>query len=323
MIGSTILATASRVEGRRVTTHELASAAMPHRAPEDVQRRSGIATRWWLSQDRTLSALAADVVVEAIEDAGLSVDSLARLIFVCSTGGDRLIPANANTVLDALGIHGRADGFDLNNACMGFLSAFDLATRSVATGLGPVAVVTVEGLSRHIAPAEPRSYLVLGDACAAVVVGAAEGEGGVLASFAANDGRYAGSVSLAHPGLSKQEEAIAFADSSADMTRVTAEALVRSGNSVLEEAGLGWSDVDWLVPHQPNGSMLDRMIDAFGVDPERVVRVVHEIGSVGAASIPFGLDALRRQRNVRAGETILMLGVGAGMAYGASLFRME
>src|SRR6185295_13821051 len=56
---------------------------------------------------------------------GLGPRDLARLIFVSSTGGDRLTPATANAVAFALGIEGTCDCFDLNNACLGFLTSFD------------------------------------------------------------------------------------------------------------------------------------------------------------------------------------------------------
>jgi 3-oxoacyl-[acyl-carrier-protein] synthase III len=52
------------------------------------------------------------------------------------------------------------------------------------------------------------------------------------------------------------------------------------------------------------------------------VPVVHETGSVGAASIPISLDRLMSSGRVRAGDRILMIGVGAGLSSGATLLRM-
>jgi 3-oxoacyl-[acyl-carrier-protein] synthase III len=79
---------------------------------------------------------------------------------------------------------------------------------------------------------------------------------------------------------------------------------------------------EWVLPHPPNGAMLDRILDAFCLDPARVVRVVDEVGSVGAASIPVSLDRLLRTRPVRPGDRILMAGIGAGIARGAVLYRV-
>src|SRR4029079_12129923 len=100
------------------------------------------------------------------------------------------IPATANAVLDGAGVPSTCDAFDVNNACMGFLSAFDVAARSVATGRHPVAVVTVETLSRYVRPEAPRPYLVLGDAAAAIVMGEAANGEGIVGHSAGTETRY-------------------------------------------------------------------------------------------------------------------------------------
>jgi 3-oxoacyl-[acyl-carrier-protein] synthase III len=61
---------------------------------------------------------------------------------------------------------------------------------------------------------------------------------------------------------------------------------------------------------------------ALALDPDRMLNVVREVGSVGSASMPIGLDRLLRSGQVRPGDRILMAGVGAGASYGAMLLRV-
>jgi 3-oxoacyl-(acyl-carrier-protein) synthase III len=321
MIQVRILGTASSVAGRRVTTEELAARAAPERSVADVVARTGIRTRYWVEAGQTTVDLGVGVLRAALARAGLAPSALRRLVLVSSTGGDVLIPATANGILAALGVAGTCDAFDLNNACMGFLSAFDVGARTVATGRAPVAIVVVETLSRWLAPEVPRPYLVLGDAAAAVVLGTAGNGEGVLGYVAANDGSRRGSVMLRHPGPGGTPERIAFTESNREITDTALGAVVAAAEDALAQAGLRVDDVQWIVPHQPNGAMLDHLVERLGVDPARMVRTVDEIGSVGAASIPVGLDRLLRERPVKAGDYVLMLGVGAGMAYGAAVYR--
>jgi 3-oxoacyl-(acyl-carrier-protein) synthase III len=304
-----------------VTTEELAARAAPGRPAADVVARTGITTRYWVEPERTTVDLGAGVLRAALAQAGVTPAELRRVVLVCSTGGDVLIPATANGVLDALGVAGTCDAFDLNNACMGFLSAFDVGARSVATGRAPVAIVVVETLSRWLAPEAPRPYLVLGDAAAAVVLGTAHDGEGVLGFVAANDGSRRGSVMLRHPGPGGTRELIAFTESNREISDTALGAVVTAARDALAQAGLRMSDVDWVVPHQPNGAMLDNLVERLDIDPARMVRVVHEIGSVGAASMAVGLDRLLRERPVAPGDHVLLLGVGAGMAYGAAVYR--
>jgi 3-oxoacyl-[acyl-carrier-protein] synthase III len=321
MIPVRIAGTASVRPGRPVTTAELAARLHPRRETADVEARTGIVSRHLSENGTTAAELGAQALRAALAAADMPPRSLARLIFVDSLGGDMLIPTTSNGVAAALGVAGTCDCFDLNNACMGFLSALDLAARSVATGHGPVGIAAVELGSRYITPEEPRPFLVLGDGVAAVVVDEARGNEGILASFLRNDGTIDSGVRLRHAALTRAPETIRFGASSEGMSRIAVDAVRRSTDAVLAEAGLALGDIEWVLPHQPNGTLLTEMIRSLDIDPARVVRVVHEVGSVGAASIPISLDRLLRSGAVGPGDRVLMVGVGAGLSSGAILYR--
>jgi 3-oxoacyl-(acyl-carrier-protein) synthase III len=244
------------------------------------------------------------------------------VIFVSSGGGDLAFPATANLVTAALGLAGTCDCFDLNNACMGFLTALDLAARSIVTGCGPIGIVVAELASRVITPLDPRPYLVFGDGVAAAVVTPAEKEAGILGIALWNDGIAFGNVRLTNPTMSGRTETIRFTASHAQMGAEAVDAVRRSTAAVLAQAGMSMDDVDWVLPHQPNGALLAAMIEALAVPESRVIPIVGEVGSVGAASIPLSLDRLFRETEVRRGARILMVGVGGGISSGALLYRV-
>jgi 3-oxoacyl-[acyl-carrier-protein] synthase III len=50
--------------------------------------------------------------------------------------------------------------------------------------------------------------------------------------------------------------------------------------------------------------------------------MVRDVGSVASVSIPYSLDLLLRTRDVRPGDRILMVGVGAGVSQGALLYQV-
>lgn len=320
MIGVRIAGTASARPGRSVSTAELAARAFPGRDPEELVQRTGIRSRYWSDPDVPLDAYAAEAVSAALEDAGVAAGDIRRLIVANCTGAELHFPGSANRVAARLGLTG-ADVFDVNNACMGFLTAFDLAARSVATGVGPVAVVAIELCSRHLTPEDPRPYLVFADGVGAAVLTEGAGGSGVVASHLRNDGALGGNTILRNGNLTEKVEYIEFPSTNRVMTDIALEKVERAAQDVLMQSGLRLEEVDWVLPHQPNGSMLDKMIDRLGLEPERLVRLVHEIGSVGSAAIPMSLDALRRERGVGPGQHVLMVGVGAGVSSGAILYR--
>src|SRR5205807_567543 len=107
-----------------------------------------------------------------------------------------------------------------------------------------------------------------------------------------------------------------------DLARLAVAQLGRAARAVLDEARLAARDVEWFLPHQPNGPMFEAIIEAMEIDRARTVEVVREIGSVGAAAIPVSLDRLMRSGRVEPGDRMLLAGVGAGPAWGALLYRV-
>lgn len=322
MIPVRILGTGSAFPGRPIPTSEIAAAVIPPTDPDGLLAKTGIKTRHHAEQGALLSDLADVAVRAAAAEAGLELRDLRRVILATSSGGDVIGPATASALVHKLGLDRLADGFNVVNACTGFLTALDVGARLVATGLSPVVVVAAEMLSRGLRPEVARPYVVFGDgAAAAVLVPGRPGEGIVGHSFV-NDGSLGGTVFVPQPGLTRQMEYVRFEVSNREMARIVLEGMRWTLQDLREKFGLGLADMDWVVPHQPNGLMLQVIIDQLGIDPAKVVTTVEEVGSIVAASIPVCLDRLLRTRPVRPGDRILMLGVGSGVSYGGIVYRV-
>jgi len=156
MIPVRILGTSSLLPGRRISTTELArgwagtrrrSRASGHQVPP-LDRPGGAAQR---------AHYGAGGAARGLRWRGWRRGSWRRIIFVSSVSGDVVFPATANRVAAP---PAPATRFDMNNACMGFLSAFDVAARSVATGLGRSGSWWQLGWRRAWSCPDPRPYLV-------------------------------------------------------------------------------------------------------------------------------------------------------------------
>ena len=323
MIPATILGTSHVRPTTQHSTAQVLAQTGIDRPLAMLEAKTGIRSRGWFEPGTRHAEVGARAVAAACQDAGISPHDLSRLVFVSSMGGDFLVPATSNAVLDALEVKGSCSCFDMNNACMGFLTALDLAARHVATGQHPVAIVAVELHSPYISAADPRPWLVLADAAACTILGRPASGAGILGSSFGNDGSLRGSVTLGHPGLTGEPERIAFGASNARITEGGADAVQQAAQAALDQAGLGIADMDWVLPHQPNGSMFRRIVQRLGADPARTVPVVQELGAVGAASIGVSLDVLRRRHGIRPGQRVLLAGVGAGVSYGALIYQEE
>jgi 3-oxoacyl-(acyl-carrier-protein) synthase III len=321
-----ILGTGSVLPGPPRTTREIAGLLVPPRDPEQCEQRTGIRARHWIEPGALIMPLALDALRAALADAGLTARDLAHIIFTSSSGGDMMFPATAALIAAELGLDGSCAAFDVANACMGFLTGLDLATRLVATGSGPVAIVSGEPNSRGIEPGLHKAYLVFGDAAAAAIVGAApeicDPQQGVLATFLGNDASAPDAIYGDTPQLTSRPGRALVQRTSAESTAIAMFALRLGIDGLLARAEVALGDIEWIIPHQGNGVMLDALVAGLGLDPARVVRVVDEVGAVTSACVPLALDRLRRSGALRPGHRILLAGLGGGIAYGAILYRV-
>lgn len=319
MIPCSILGTGSALPSRCVTTDDLLPIAFPGRNHDDLRAKVGIRTRYWLGEGESATSLSVAALKGALEMSGLHPKELSRILFVTQTGGDYGIPANANHIAAALEIDDTYDCFDLNNTCTGFLTGLDIAARSVATGMGPVAVIAVETFSRNLSPKEPRAMMVFADGAAACIVGPPTSkEDGVLAVHLRNNSMLRGRILHAHP---QPDMYYQFAPSGKELADAAVACIGNASRQVMGAAGLGPDEVDRFLPHQPNGPLYKAIAKDLGFGEDKLFPVVDDVGSLGAASSPYSLDQAIRAGNVRQGMTLLFAAVGSGTSYGAVLFR--
>ncbi|MBM4342875.1 MAG: ketoacyl-ACP synthase III [Deltaproteobacteria bacterium] len=324
MLRVRIAATAAYRAGSPRSTRELAAASAQTRPIAEIEAMIGIRSRYFADAGETIASQGAKVVRMALDKAGIAPGEVKRLILTNSTGFDMMCPATSNALCDLLGMDGTCGCVDLNNACVGFLNALDYGARLVHTGISPVVVVSSELGSQHIRPDDPRPYLIFGDAAAAAALTEPEPGAGVgfSATYFGNRGQYRESVVMRHASLTGQRETLQFLKSGKDIAELAVLGLRTVADDVFRQSGLGWNDIDWIVPHQPNGAMLNDIAQLFSIDKARMVPMVHDVGNVGSCSTAYGLAELYATREVRPGQKILLIGVGAGLSYGALLYHV-
>jgi 3-oxoacyl-[acyl-carrier-protein] synthase-3 len=104
--------------------------------------------------------------------------------------------------------------------------------------------------------------------------------------------------------------------------KLAVSVLEQVANETLEAAGMQASQVDWLIPHQANIRIMQGTAKKLGLPLEKMVVTVDQHGNTSAASIPLALDVAMRDGRIKAGQHILMEGVGGGFTWGAALVRL-
>ena len=287
---------------------------------EWVRARTGIRQRHVAADEESTSDLALAASREALRAAGLAPPDV-DLIIVATTTPDMIFPSTACILQDKLGAHG-GPAFDVQAVCSGFVYALAIADGMVRTGaVRNALVVGAEIYSRILDWKDRKTCVLFGDGAGAVVLLPSD-QPGILATRLYADGSHRGMLCVpgqvrngkvaGHPFVQMDGQAVfKFA------VRVLAEA----ADDALAACAMPRDAIDWLIPHQANLRIMDSTAKRLGIAHERVVVTVDRHANTSAASIPLALDEAVRDGRVRAGQHLMLLGVGGGFTWGSALLR--
>jgi 3-oxoacyl-[acyl-carrier-protein] synthase-3 len=321
---SRITGTGSMLPARRVTNAELAAqlaARGIETSDEWIIERTGIRARHFAAPEQTASDLALEAARHALEAAGRKAGEI-DLIIVATSTPDMVFPSTATIVQHKLGVAG-CPAFDVQAVCSGFVYALTVADALIRTGSARRSlVIGAEVFSRILDFDDRTTCGLFGDGAGAVVLEASD-RPGLLASDLHADGAYRdilctpGTVSggrvLGDPTLKMDGPAV---------FKLAVKVLEESARAVLAKAGRSDTDIDWLIPHQANIRIMQGTARKLKLPLDKLIVTVDEHGNTSAASIPLALDVAMRGGRVRAGDTVMLEGVGGGFTWGAVLLDM-
>jgi len=299
---------------------------------EWIRTRTGIVERRIAGPNETTATLG----IKAARDALAVADVDPRrvdLIVVCTCTPDKLMPATAPVIQEAIGATGCA-AVDVNAACAGFMYGLVMASGMIAAGMyRNVLVIGADTLSRWLDWTDRRVCILFGDGAGAVLLQATDHPTGLFGSQLRADGTGAGLLHIPAGGSAfppNVDSAIVGStppgghfiqmDGSA-VFKFAVRIVVDSTREVLEQAKLTVDDVDLFIPHQANIRIVDAAARALGLPKERVFTNLEKYGNTSAASIPIALCEAIEQGRMKPGDNLVMCGFGAGLTWGTAAFQ--
>lgn len=319
MIWSRIIGTGSYLPAKVVTNDDLAKAM--ETSDEWIIARTGIRQRHIAEEGQSCSDLAFEAARAAIASAEITPADV-DLILVATSTPDFIFPSSACLLQAKLGIKG-CPAFDVQAVCSGFVYALAIADKFLKSGQHRCALVVGSEVFSRILDWNDRSTAVLfGDGAGAVVL-KADSRPGVLATALHADGAYSGILSV--PGSVCGGKVVGSPFLQMDgqaVFKFAVRVLDEVGRETLAMCGLGIGDVDWLIPHQANVRILEATAKRLGLDPARLIVTVDRHANTSAASVPLALDVAVRDGRIKAGQKVLLEGVGGGFTWGAALVEI-
>ena len=320
-----ILGTGSYLPDNEIGNDGIAAAAGT--TPDWIIRKTHIRSRRYALPHQATSDLAAGALRAALEQSGVLAEELDYLVVATSTG-DSPQPPTSYRVQSAVGAW-RAACFDMNVVCSGFVFALAVTRALVAAKPGArAAVVAADLYSRAVDTGDRRTAVLFGDGAGAVVVGEVPDGAGFLGFDLRSRGDAAGLIRVPAGG-SRLPTSHDTVDSGAHLVHMEGRsvkefvlaAVPGTIRDLLEEHDTDGADVDHLVPHQPNGPMLDDLVALLPLPNAEVHRTLERYGNTGSAATPVTLDAAHRSGAISPGDLVLLSAFGGGMATASCLLR--
>lgn len=287
--------------------------------------------------------LAARAVENALREAGISARELDSVVHVsCTPDRDPRCLQNMIGLVRMLGLRSDADLDHQNLGCAGLAKGLRSARASIVGGLARyVAVVASNTTSPqlvrdHYADQKRLGFewawlspAVFADGAAAMILtdDAPAGSGLLATAYETHPEtelvRFPGGGGLNPTCLLNTAEHAYVMDAKAVST--VFEPLMRRNLEMLRAAtGMEATNFDWVLVHQANGPLVRAFGATLGLPESRVPINIDRYGNTSSASTLLLLDELRKSGEIKTGQTVLFLWIGAGVGAmnGFAAFRM-
>jgi len=294
---------------------------------DKMEASSGILTRWYAPEDWATSDLAVRAARIALERAGKSPDDV-DMILVGTDSPDFITPATSVIVQDKLGAR-RAGTFDVGCACASFPTAYTAAAGMMATNanLKTVLVIGVYMMHKLSQPDDPMIFFY-GDGAGAAVLERSATQGFVSSAFRA-DGSYAKRWAIFAGGTVEPStgESVTNGHTRVKMYERYPPEINNEGwpavvRDVAKNGGFDVQEIDFLIFTQVRKPTIELVMNDLGLPMSKTHTVMEKWGYTGSACIPMALDDAFREKKIKAGDLVVMVGSGVGYNQAGAAFRV-
>jgi 3-oxoacyl-[acyl-carrier-protein] synthase III len=295
---------------------------------EWIASRTGIRQRHIANDRESLAGLASQAAQQALDMAGVAATDVDLILLATSSSEDLF--GTACQIQAQLGAT-KAVAFDLTAACSGFVFGVVTAAQFLRSGVyRNILVIGADLLSRWVNWNDRNTCVLFGDGAGAVVMQGTEQIDRLLGFEIRSDGSQNCCLNLAFkPELSELIPGVMLTQGKYQYITMNGKEVYRFAinrvpdaiDKVIHHANLTSADIDWLILHQANQRIMDAVAERLQIPAEKVISNVAKYGNTSAASIPIALNEAVRSGKIQAGDTIATSGFGAGLSWGAAIFK--
>lgn len=284
------------------------------------------------------SDLCVKAAQDLIKELGWSLDEIDALVFVTQTP-DYQLPATSSILQDRLGLSNECFSIQISLGCSGWVYGLSTLSALLSTGSMKKGLLLVgDTVTMTKSPLDKSTYPLFGDAGTATAIEYKEVADGIkfhtgtdgsgYKSIIIEDGGYRNPFSYDSLEVKERESGIFRNNLQSHLngTDVFVFGITKAPKSIkalVEKYNISIESIDYLLLHQANKMMNDKIRKKVGVEESKVPYSLSEYGNTSSCSIPLTIVSQLREEVKEKNKKYLACGFGVGLSWGTAYFETE
>ena len=288
---------------------------------EKIIEKTGIKNRFIATPGESTLDIAFKATRKLILDSpSISLKDIDLLILVTQSS-DFILPSGACILQDRLKLSKNTMAFDINLGCSGFIYALSVIGGLISAGVARNALlICADTYSKYIDKNDRTCRPIFSDGAAAIWLSQSDEESIGPFDFG-TDGAGFEDLIVKKNLLNNQAITDKLFMNGSEVFLFTMDAVPSSVNKLLIKAGISLNDIDFFVFHQASKLVIDNLIRKLEINPDKVFINYENIGNTVSASIPIALSDMHKNKKLKKGNLIMLVGFGVGLSWGSTLIR--
>jgi len=293
----------------------------PNWRMDDIEKKTGIKYRYVCDDNQTSK----DIAISACEK--LFKNNVKRseidFLIVVTESPEYIAPAMSCDLQNSLNLETSVASFDINLGCSGFVYGLMIADSILcANSYNNGILVCVDTYSKYISPNDRTCRPLFSDAASATLITKSKKKT-VGPFILGTDGRGYQDLIVKNSGTKKNiniEQNRLHMNGSA-VFMFTMRVVPKAVNDLLKKEDCDIEDIDLFVFHQASKLVIDNIKRLLKLSDEKVYENYQLVGNTVSSSIPIALSQAEDDNKIKKGSTVMLVGFGVGLSWGATLVR--
>lgn len=296
---------------------------------QKIAAATGIQSRHLAPTGMTACDLGEAAARELLQGLQWELDSVDLLVVVTQTP-DFPLPGNAPLLQQRLGLRQQCGTLDINSGCSGFIDGL-WAAASLLKGSNGLRTLLIVGdtTTQFVQVTDRNTRPLFGDAVAAIAIEGGADDEIFLGVVPGVDGSGAPYLMVReggsrHPQTGEESYGNLFMDGP-QVFAFTLRQVPKNIAAALDLVGWKPVDIDYLLLHQANESMIRHLATKAAFTEKQMVLALTDFGNTSSCSIPLAMSTAIASSLVDTQRPLqlLMSGFGVGWRWATAVWRTE